>query len=314
MAVAVPQLPSPRPEGDRLVYRDLTYAEIAGFRPLLLDLFVPTGVTGPVPLLVWIHGGAWLWGSHRVSESWLGDRPATDPVEAALAGGFAMATVQYRLSGEAVFPAQLEDVRAAVRWLRAAAPVVGVDPGRVGVWGESAGGHLAGMLALTAGRGPREGDAEADDERVGAAVLWYPPTDFVALDQHVPAAATGDPDSADSADSTVGTDSTASADRTDSADSPEARLLGVAVPLAPEVAFRASPVAHVSGEAPPMLLMHGDRDRTVPHRQSVDLAAALTAAGASCELLLVEGADHCFEGVDPAPLVEASVRFFAARL
>ena len=172
------------------MYRDLTYAEREGFRPLLLDLFVPAGAPAPVPLLVWIHGGAWPGGSPRVSRSWLG---AADPVEAALAAGFAMATVRYRFSGEAVFPAQSDDVRAAVRWLRAAAPAVGVDPGRVGVWGESAGGHLAGMLALTAGQG--NGDGE---DRVGAAVRWYAPSNFLTLQKQAHPEATGDHDSADS--------------------------------------------------------------------------------------------------------------------
>ncbi|NED13181.1 alpha/beta hydrolase fold domain-containing protein, partial [Streptomyces sp. SID9124] len=95
----------------RVEYRDVVYAEIDGYRPLMLDLTVPAAAPAPVPLLVWIHGGGWRCGSPRVGESWLG---VADPVGAALAAGYAVATVQYRFSGEAHYPAQRDDVRAAV--------------------------------------------------------------------------------------------------------------------------------------------------------------------------------------------------------
>ncbi|MFC1419294.1 alpha/beta hydrolase fold domain-containing protein [Streptacidiphilus cavernicola] len=265
---------------DRTVHRDLCFAEIEGYRPLLLDLSVPADAPGPVPLLVWIHGGGWRFGSPRVGESWLG---VADPVGAALGCGFAVATVQYRFSGEARWPAQRDDVAAAVRWLRQHAAELGVDPARIAAWGESAGGHLAAMLALT---------STGTDSAVCAAVAWYPPTDLPALQRQA------------HPDSVIDHDHPGSS---------ASRLIGAALPDAPEQAALASPLHHVSAAASPVLLMHGTRDLTIPHQQSVRLAGALKDAGAECELVLVEGADHCFAGADLREMVATSLRFLQRR-
>ncbi|MEV6205483.1 alpha/beta hydrolase [Streptomyces sp. NPDC051771] len=147
----------------------VSYAEIPGFRPLLLDLRVPPG-EGPFPLVVWIHGGAFLYGDRRFLPDTV---PAGSVFEALLEADMAVATIDYRFSGEAPFPAQLDDVGAALDCLRSRAGEFGLDAGRIGLWGESAGGHLAALAGLT-------------DGGVSAVVAWYPLTDLGALDPHDP--------------------------------------------------------------------------------------------------------------------------------
>ncbi|MGW5577868.1 alpha/beta hydrolase fold domain-containing protein [Micromonospora chokoriensis] len=242
---------------DRIEHRDIVVHEVPGFRPLTLDLVVPVAAPGPVPVLVWIHGGAWLFGSPKQPPEWLME---ADPFTAAIDAGFAVASAQYRLSGEAPFPAQLDDVTAAVRWLRRHGGTVGVDGGRIGVWGESAGGHLASMVAL---RGN-----DQDDSGVQAAVCWYAPSNLLTMQSQAHPSGTIDHDAADS---------------------PESLLIGAALTEHPELGRAASPITYVTDQAPPMLLIHGDQDLVVPVGQSEELAAALTAVGAEVELSVVRG-------------------------
>ncbi|SCF12181.1 alpha/beta hydrolase [Micromonospora chokoriensis] len=264
---------------DRIEHRDIVVNEVPGFRPLTLDIVVPVAASGPVPVLVWIHGGAWLFGSPKQPPEWLME---ADPFTAAIDAGFAVASAQYRLSGEAPFPAQLDDVTAAVRWLRRHGGAVGVDGERIGVWGESAGGHLASMVAL---RGN-----DQDDNVVQAAVCWYAPSNFSTMQSQAHPSGTIDHDAADS---------------------PESLLIGAPLADNPEVGRAASPITYVTEQAPPMLLIHGDQDRVVPVGQSEELAAALTKAGAEVELSVVRGADHCFGGVPLEPLIRDTLAFFS---
>ncbi|MEV4822198.1 alpha/beta hydrolase [Micromonospora sp. NPDC049274] len=267
-----------RRQSDRIEYRDIVVHEVAGFRPLTLDLVVPVDAPEPVPVLVWIHGGAWLFGSPKQPAAWLME---ADPFTAAIRAGFAVASAQYRLSGEAPFPAQLDDVKAVVRWLRREGGTVGVDRDRIGVWGESAGGHLASLVALT-------GD-DRDDSVVGAAVCWYAPSNLLTMQVQAHESATIDHDAADS---------------------PESLLIGGAVAENPERGRAASPIGYVTAQAPPMLLIHGDQDLLVPVGQSEELAAALAAVGVEVELSVVPGAGHCFTGVPLEPVVRDSLAFF----
>jgi acetyl esterase/lipase len=269
---------TPSPADDVRFLGGLAYAAPIGFRPLLLDLYRPAAVADPAPaLVVFVHGGGWVRGDRSmVSPSFAGWRPG--PLARLAAEGFAVASVDYRLSGEARFPAQLEDVSAAVEWLAGRAEEYGFDAGRIVLWGESAGAHLAALLGL---RSP--------GRRVRGVVDWYGPADLAALDVQVGAAGalTEDP-----------------------LDTREARLLGAPVAEVPELARAASPISHVRAGAPPFLIAHGTADRAVPFRQSEALAAALAEAGVEVRLVAVDGAGHMWAGVaDLTPLYDAVVAF-----
>ena len=270
-------LPPARPahSGVRLL-AGVPYAAIPGLRPLELDLWLPPEGDGPVPAVVYLHGGGWRLGSRHSAGPAYADADPT-PFEQVALAGIAVASVDYRLSGEAVWPAQLHDAKAAVRWLRARAGELGIDPARIAAWGESAGGHLAELLGLTAGDTGLEGDVgvTGPPSDVVAVAAWYAPSDLVGF----------------AAD--------AGADPTDPA-TREAQLLGGPVPTLPEAAAQASPVTHVAPGAPPFLLLHGRADRFIPCVQSERLRAALAAAGADVELELLDGADHMWLGVPEA--------------
>jgi len=254
------------PEGIR-VFRDLAYVT-NGHQRQKLDLYLPAQGTN-LPLVVWIHGGAWLAGSK--------ERCRALPL---LKDGFAVASINYRLSQHAIFPAQLEDCKAAVRWLRANAHAYGIDPDRIGVWGESAGGHLAALLGTT-------GDATEFDtggnlnvsSRVQAVCDWFGPTDFTQMNKF-PAVQDHD-----------------------APDSPEARLIGGPIHENKDKAQRANPITYVSKDDPPFLIMHGDKDRLVPLNQSELLAEALKRAGVQVTFRVVHGAGHGFGAPEHFSLV-----------
>ena len=265
--------PLPRPysgSGGTRVLAGIPYAAIPGIRPLELDLHLPAGA-GPHPVAVFLHGGGWRVGSrHSAGPAYRGADPS--PFELIAQAGVAVASVDYRLSGEARWPAQLHDAKAAVRWLRARAGELGVDPTRIAAWGESAGGHLAELLGLVTDPA-LEGNVgvAGPSSAVSAVAAWYAPSDVAAV-----ATDTGaDPD-----DPTTR----------------EAQLLGAPAPSVPELAAQASPISHVSPGAPPFLLLHGEADRLIPCAQSVRLHTALVEAGAEAEILLYEDADHMWLG------------------
>jgi acetyl esterase/lipase len=257
--------------------RDVVYARREGFRPLRLDLYRPPDPTGA--LCVYLHGGGWRIGSRSEGP---GAAAGWEPsfFHRVAAQGLAIASVEYRLSGEATFPAQADDVRAAVDFLATHRDELGLGPGRLVAWGTSAGGHLAALQALDAGAHPLD-----------AVACWYPPTDLRAL-----------PDDVDAAG---GTGQRGPGAR-------ESQLIGAALTERPDLADAASPVHRAHGQAPPFLLLHGTADRLVPPRQSQRLADALTAAGASATVELVPDAGHQFTGISDdalAGLVDRTVRF-----
>ena len=257
----------------------IPYAGLPGARPLELDLWLPPdsaeSTDRAFPVVVFLHGGGWRLGSrHGAGPAYAGASP--NPFEFVAQAGIVVASIDYRLSGEAIFPAQLHDAKAAVRWLRARAAEIGVDPERIAAWGESAGGHLALLLGLTGGVAGLEGSVGVPGSSAVAAVAaWYAPSDFVAL----PADLGADPRD-------PGTR--------------EAMLLGAAPATVPERAAQAGPISHVSADAPPTLLLHGRADRAIPAVQSERLHAALVAAGADARLHLYDGADHMWLGSDRA--------------
>jgi acetyl esterase/lipase len=264
-----PALPGP---GGTRVLRGVPFAALPGARPLELDLHLPPAGSAPPPVVVFLHGGGWRLGSrHSAGPAYRDADPS--PFARLARAGVAVASADYRLSGEATWPAQLHDAKAAVRWLRARAGELGVDGDRVAAWGESAGGHLAALLGLTGDDAALEGDVgvTGPSSAVGAVVTWYAPTDLRA----------------------VATD--LGADPLDPG-TREAQLLGAPVPEVPEAAAQASPVTHVSPAAPPFLLLHGAADRFVPCVQGERLYDALLEAGVEVELDVLADADHMWLG------------------
>lgn len=289
-AHAAPLPPAhPGPDGTRVLL-GIPYAALPGARPLELDLHLPAG-PGPAPVVVFLHGGGWRLGSRHSGGPAF---PGSTLFERVARAGIAVASVDYRLSGEAVWPAQLHDARAAVRWLRARAGELGVDPDRVAAWGESAGGHLAALLGLVTDPA-LEGDVgiTGPSGSVVAVAAWYPPTDLAGF--------AGD----------------AGADPADPA-TREAQLLGAPPSAVPQRAAQASPLSHVTAGAPPVLLLHGRADRFVPCVQSQRLAEALVAAGADVDLRTYEGADHMWLGdggpAAAADALDRTVAFLRDRL
>ena len=287
-------LPDPLalPGGIGHLRRAVEYAAPPGYRPLLLDLYTPHAERPPVVLF--LHGGGYRFGTRSVFvPTWCDWDP--NPFHRLVAKGLAVASVDYRLSGEAVFPAQLLDATAAVRWLHTRADELGVDAGRIVAWGESAGGHLAALLGLTAGRVDLEfgGDTPVGNTtELGAlagVVDWYGPADLLTLQSQAR------PDAPH---------------RYDAPDSRESLLIGAPILEAPDLARRASPVSYAHPDAPPFHIAHGADDRFVPAGQSRELARILQAAGVPLTLDVVPGADHMWRGAaHPEAIFAAAVDF-----
>jgi acetyl esterase/lipase len=181
--------------------------------------------------------------------------------------GYAVARVEYRFSQAAVFPAQIEDCKAAIRWLRAHASEYGLIRDRVGVWGASAGGHLVALLGTTGHvRDFDVGENLDQPSAVQCVIDWFGPTDFLHWGDDPQALA--------------------------SASNPIARLLGGPATAHPEKARRASPVDFVKADAAPFLIMHGDQDKLVPLQQSTELESLLKKAGVECTLKVIAGNGH----------------------
>jgi acetyl esterase/lipase len=262
------------------VRRDVVHTRLPGYRPLSLDLYLPAA--GARAVCVYVHGGGWRMGSRRE-----GPGPLS-PTSRRLFGrmaqlGLAVAAVDYRLSGEARYPAQPDDVRAACRWLLddEACDVRGLP---LVVFGVSAGGQVAGLCGLDASLPVR------------AVTLWYPATDLLSMPDDIGAAG-GDIDRGPG--------------------SREALMLGAAAADAPDLARDASPVTHVRRDAPPFLLVHGDADTLVPARQSERLHQALLAAGADSTLELLAGYNHMLTGIPDADLealVDRTTAFLLAHI
>ncbi len=272
---------------DAKVQRDIVYARV-GERKLLLDLYLPPKGSAPLPVIVWIHGGGWRGGS-KGSGGW---------ARRMLTRGYAVVDVGYRLSGEAIFPAQVEDCKAAVRWVRANAAKYGLDSNRIGAWGSSAGGHLVAFLG-TAGD-VREFDTKANGKyssRVQAVCDWFGPTDFLQMDKH---ALEG------------------SRLIHDDPKSPESLLVGGPIQKEPyrSVARKADPITYVTKDDPPFLIMHGDKDMLVPLHQSELLYKVLKKAGVDATLHVVKGAGHGLRGgeASSAELFKMAADFFDKHL
>ncbi len=246
------------PAGSR-VLRNLVYAKTPE-QDLELDLYLPEKrPEKPLPLIVWIHGGGWRNGSRDAN-----------PAAALVADGYASASISYRLSGVATFPAQIHDCKAAIRWLRAHAEKYDLDPSRIGVWGPSAGGHLVALLGTSGGVEELEGSLGHPDQssRVQAVADFFGPTTLTKMDAAGSRLVHDDPQS------------------------PESLLIGGPIQDHPDLVRRADPITYVTADDPPFLIVHGDQDPVVPYNQSELLDAALTQGGVEHTFYTVEGGGH----------------------
>ncbi len=278
LADVYPDRVTPFPNGVTSL-ADVVYSSLPGFRPLIVDIYMPQD-KALKPLILYIHGGGWMGGHTRHSGA-LADFPK---VLARLASeGFVVASLEYRLSGEAPFPAQLQDARAAIRFLKANAAKYGIDASRVGVWGGSAGGHLTGLVANTCGETAVDpAPAPTGSECVQAAVTWYGVFDFAPMLKRAAAA------------------NPAGAEQNLLRCRPEE--------CSPEQVAAASPIAHVDRNDPPMLLIHGDKDAVVDVSQSHLMEARLRSVGVPVEAMYISGVDHSFIGVSPADTRAATLK------
>jgi acetyl esterase/lipase len=256
LPLARSQQPDPKPKAPSLPegtkeFRDLRYGPHTERNTL--DLFVPKS-DAPLPLIVWVHGGAWQGGS----------KSGGNPALPYLARGYAVASINYRLSQHAVFPAQIHDCKAAVRLLRANAKKYNLNPDAFGVWGASAGGHLVALLGTGGDVKELEGNVGEHtgvSSRVHAVCDYFGPTDLVRLS----------PGNAENAVS---------------------KLLGGPPREKKELATAANPITHASKDDPPFLIIHGDKDPLVPLSQSEILLDALKKAGVEAELIVIKDGGH----------------------
>ena len=256
----------------------------------IMDVWIPAAPAGPKPVVVWIHGGGWQAGDKSTAT---GGSKVTN----LLARGFVVVSINYRLSQDAIFPAQIHDCKGAIRFIRSRAAQFQVDPRRIGVWGSSAGGHLVALLGTSADVPEAEGAVGGNlffSSRVNAVGDFFGPADFFNVDGWHTAC---------------------------SPVTAEAQLLGACLgdiqlnqsnPVAPwpekvALAHLAGPVTHASADDPPFHIAHGTADNTVFPEHSELLHAALLAEGVDSTLRLVPGAGHGL------PLTEntAAIEFFA---
>jgi acetyl esterase/lipase len=260
-APAAPAPQGPVTRGNVTFQNDVVYGK-GGPVDLLADIAWPKDATGPLPAIIHIHGGGWIGGNRR----WPGGL-----AQFAQHGYFA-ASIEYRLDNVAKWPAQIQDCKCAVRWLRANAAKYNVDPNRIGIIGESAGGHLVACLDTMAGEKDYEGDGgwPGVSSAVQAVVDFYGPTDFVTPQIY-----------------------------TDEAKRLTMGLFGV--PREQDLALwkSASPVFSVAAGDPPVLMVHGDADSLVPLAQSQVFAAALTKAGVPNQLLVIHNGRHGLGALPP---------------
>jgi acetyl esterase/lipase len=276
--------------GDVAVQRDLVYATIEGFRPLTLDLYQPTSKTKaqPRPVLLYVHGGGWVSGDARHLKGF-DDLPAT--LAAVAAKGIVVAAVNYRLAGEAHFPAAVQDVKSALRWLRGRATDFNIDTTRMMAWGVEAGGQIAAMAGTSCGVATLEPAADANSKAqlgsdcVQGVIDWAGPADFASWD----------------------------ADAGRNAEAAAAKHLGAYLgcelaDCAPGVVRGASPLTYVGAQTPPFFIQQGSADTYVAPAQSHKLYDALRAQRVPADIRIYAdaGQDFAKDGTpDPATRTQA---------
>lgn len=256
-------------DGTFTLHEAIEYARPNG-TPLLLDLRVPDG-PGPHPVIIYLHSGAWI----------TGDRTGGPALRQAKRG-YAVASIDYRLAPQHIWPAQVEDAKAAVRWLRANASTYNLDPNRIGMFGASAGGHIGSVLGTSGGVTALEGLGHGNEQyssRVKVVVDFYGPTDLLKIEeQKLPC---------------IPLDGNASY-------MPPSLLMGCPIQQCQEKTATANPITYVTPDDPPFLIVQGLLDCLVPYKQSVILHDALVAKGVPSQLVLVPNGEHGGRAFDEA--------------
>lgn len=243
------------------VVSGVTFAQVDSWfghivKDLKMDIIYPENKEKSYPCIVWICGGAWKMMDRSAHLAYLSELARS---------GFVVASVEYRTTNEAIYPAQLTDVKAAIRYLRAHSKRYNIDEERFGVMGESAGGYLTAMAALVDDPAYDVGEYTDCSSKVQAACPWYPPTDVTRFPYESAA---------------------------DAAASPESQLLGKNVMLHMEEAMQICPLTYVTKDAPPFMIIHGTMDATVPFIHGEKLHDKLEEAGCDVKLIAIDGADH----------------------
>jgi acetyl esterase/lipase len=233
---------------------DIPYAALSPAQQL--DIYWPAEGNGPFPVILSIHGGAFMAGDKRDLQ--------VNPMLEGLKRGYAVVSINYRMSGEAKFPALVQDAKAAVRWVRANAVEYQFNPEKIAAWGASAGGYLSLMVAVSTDVLELEdlslGNPEQSCE-LQAVVDWFGPTDFLKMDEQL---------------AELGL-APSKAESHSAADSPESLLLGRKITEIPDLVRTANPETYISPAVPPCFIQHGTKDETVPYPQSANFATKASA-------------------------------------
>lgn len=249
-------------------HTDLVYATVSDAQKL--DLYLPTTGSGPFPVVIMVHGGGFMMGDKA-------DGTGLTGVDQLLAAGYAVASINYRLSSEATYPAQINDAKAAVRFLRANAAKYQLNPNKFGAWGASAGGNLVALLGTTCGVKELEGAelGNADQSSCVQAVIdWFGPIDALKMDEQF--AGTGCPANHNEASS------------------PESKLVGAAIQTVPDLVATTNPMNYITADDVPFFIENGTADCNIPPVQNKNLADALSAVIGADKVTYVslQGAGH----------------------
>jgi acetyl esterase/lipase len=255
----------------RRKFLDISYAYLSPAEKL--DIYLPQEGDGPFPVILSIHGGAFM-GCDKADAQIM-------PMLQGLQRGYAVVAMNYRLSGEARFPALVQDVKAAVRWIRANADQYHLNPNKIAAWGGSAGGYLAAMLGTSSEIAELEDLGMGNPDQpclVQAVVDWFGPTNFLKMDEQLATSGLGPQKGQEHSGEF----------------SPESLLLGRKISEIPHLVQAANPETYIRSQNPPFLIQHGTQDAVVPVQQSIEFAAKLkeTLGGHKVILVLIEGGEH----------------------
>lgn len=291
---AVPfETPSAKTEHITRKMFDLSYAQLSSAQRL--DIYWPEEGDGPFPVIVSIHGGAFMGGDKRDAQ--------LTPMLQGLERGYCVVGVNYRMSGEAKFPALAHDIKAAIRWIRASAKDYLFDPDRIAAWGGSAGGYQSLMVGVSANV-PELNDLSLGNanqsSHVQAVVDWFGPTDFLKMDEQLAESGMAPPEE----------------EAHNGPNSPESLLLGRTITEAPDLVRSASPETYLHPNVPPFFIQHGTKDNIVPYQQSVNFAVKVKEICGSERVVLelLEGAIHGDPKFDTAENVKKVLDFLDQHL